>query len=170
MSLAIFKRFVNNLPKRTVFIFDLDLTIWDCTIEEDLHIREKEIKNYVKPERNLILTYLQERGHEINIGSRSSEPKLCKKYLELLFPNIRFNNMQIYPTPEFKRKHVDAIFSGRNVSDFYFFDDELNILEDLRKQYPKHANIFHTPNGVSYDTFKQQAKKSPRWPEPLMFK
>ena len=34
MSLAIFKRFVNNLPKRTVFIFDLDLTIWDCTIED----------------------------------------------------------------------------------------------------------------------------------------
>ena len=154
MSISLFKKFVDSLPKRKIFIFDLDKTIWDCTIEEDLYITENEIKMYVKPERHSILTYLQEKGHEINIGSRSSEPELCKKYLKMLFPNIKFNNMQIYPTPEFKRKHVNAIFSGRDISDFYFFDDELNILEDLKKAYYPYANIFHTPNGVSYDTFK----------------
>jgi hypothetical protein len=162
---VVFKRFINALPKKKIFIFDLDKTIWDCTIEEDLHIRENEIINYIKPERYSILNYLQEKGHEINIGSRSSEPELCKKYLTMFFPNIKFNSIQIYPTSESKRKHVDAIFSGRNVSDFYFFDDELNILEDLKKQHPKHANILHTPNGVSYETFRQR-----KYVESLMFK
>ena len=38
-------------------------------------------------------------------------------------PNIKFNNMQIYPTPAFKRKHVDAIFKDREVENFYFFDE-----------------------------------------------
>ena len=100
-----------------------------------------------------MLTHLQELGHEINIGSRSTEPEECKKHLKKLFPNIKFNNMQIYPTPAFKRKHVNAIFKDRPVENFYFFDDELHILKDLEKGYPGKANIFHTPKGLFYETF-----------------
>ena len=72
-------------------------------------------------ERHYMLTHLQELGHEINIGSRSAEPEECKKHLKKLFPNIKFNNMQIYPTPTFKRKHVDAIFKDRPVEKLLFF-------------------------------------------------
>jgi hypothetical protein len=103
-----------------------------------------------------MLTHLQELGHELNIGSRSSEPEICKKYLKNLFPNIVFNNMQIYPTPEFKRTHVDAIFAGRKIKDFYFFDDELPILKDLEIAYPEKAHIFHTPKGLLYETFAEK--------------
>ena len=31
----IFKKWCRTIPTPSVFIFDLDLTIWDCTIEED---------------------------------------------------------------------------------------------------------------------------------------
>ena len=103
-----------------------------------------------------MLTHLQEKGHILNIGSRSSEPEKCKQHLKRLFPNIKFKNMQIYPTPQFKRKHVDAIFKDRQVEDFYFFDDELHILKDLEKGYPGKAHIFHTPTGLLYETFKQK--------------
>ena len=67
--------------------------------------------------------------------------------------------MQIYPTPAFKRKHVDAIFKDRKVENFYFFDDELHILKDLEKGYPGKANIFHTPKGLFYETFNNNEKK-----------
>ena len=149
----IFRRWVNHIPIPSVFIFDLDLTMWDFTVETDTHIRAKDIVNYSPKERHYMLTHLQELGHELNVGSRSSEPEKCKQHLKSLFPNITFNNMQIYPTPDFKRNHVDAIFAGRKVTDFYFFDDELHILKDLEIAYPGKAHIFHTPKGVLYETF-----------------
>ena len=155
----LFRRWICTVPVPSIFIFDLDLTMWDFTVETDTHIKSDEIFNYSPKERHYILTHLQELGHEINIGSRSSEPEICKKYLKRLFPNIIFNNMQIYPTPEFKRKHVDTIFAGRKVTDFYFFDDELPILKDLEIAYPGKAHIFHTPKGVLYETFQQKNKK-----------
>ena len=40
-------------------------------------------------------------------------------------------------------------------ADFYFFDDELHILKDLKVAYPGKAHIFHTPKGVLYETFQQ---------------
>ena len=149
----IFRRWVNQIPIPSVFIFDLDLTVWDCTIEEDKFINNHNIYDYVPKERHYMLTHLQELGHKLNVGSRSSEPEKCKQHLKSLFPNITFNNMQIYPTPDFKRNHVDAIFAGRKVTDFYFFDDELHILKDLEIAYPGKAHIFHTPKGVLYETF-----------------
>ena len=129
----IFKKWCRTIPTPSVFIFDLDLTIWDCTIEEDDFVNNNNIQKYVPSERHYMLTHLQDLGHELNIGSRSTEPIECKKHLKKLFPNIKFNNMQIYPTPAFKRKHVDAIFKDREVENFYFFDDELHILKDLEK-------------------------------------
>ena len=151
----LFRKWICTIPVPSTFIFDLDLTIWDFTVEEDTHIKSDEIFNYSPKERHYILTHLQELGHEINIGSRSSEPEICKKYLKRLFPNIIFNNMQIYPTPEFKRQHVKAIFKDREITKFYFFDDELPILKDLEVAYPGKANIFHTPKGLLYETFEQ---------------
>ena len=155
----IFRRWVNHITVPSVFIFDLDLTMWDFTVETDTHIKSDEIFRYSPKERHYMLTHLQELGHEINIGSRSSEPEICKKYLKRLFPNIIFNNMQIYPTPEFKRQHVTAIFKDREITKFYFFDDELPILKDLEVAYPGKANIFHTPEGLLYETFQQKNKK-----------
>ncbi len=152
----IFRKWISKIPKPSVFIFDLDLTMWDFTVEEDKHIQPQNIMDYSPKERHYMLTHLQDLGHELNIGSRSTEPEICKKYIKSLFPNITFNNIQIYPTPEFKRKHVDAIFNDRPVVDFYFFDDELNILKDLEIAYPGKAHIFHTPKGLLYETFLEK--------------
>jgi hypothetical protein len=152
----LFKKWICTIPVPSIFIFDLDLTLWDFTVEEDEHIKSNEIFDYSPKERHYMLTHLQELGHELNIGSRSSEPEICKKHLKLLFPNIIFNNMQIYPTPEFKRNHIDAIFKDREITDFYFFDDELNILKDIEIAYPGKAHIFHTPTGLLYETFEQK--------------
>ncbi len=152
----LFRKWLSTVPSSSNFIFDLDLTIWDCTIEEDKFVNDSNIHDYVPKERHYMLTHLQEMGHILNIGSRSSEPEKCKQHLKRLFPNIKFKNMQIYPTPQFKRKHVDAIFKDRQVEDFYFFDDELHILKDLEKGYPGKAHIFHTPTGLLYETFKQK--------------
>ena len=78
----IFKKWCQTIPRPSVFIFDLDLTIWDCTIEEDDFVNNNNIQNYVPPERHYMLTQLQDLGHELNIGSRSSEPVECQKHLK----------------------------------------------------------------------------------------
>ncbi len=43
----IFRQWVNQIPIPSVFIFDLDLTVWDCTIEEDKFINNDNIYDYV---------------------------------------------------------------------------------------------------------------------------
>ena len=152
----LFRKWICTIPVPSIFIFDLDLTMWDFTVEKDKHIKFNDIFNYSPKERHYMLTHLQELGHELNIGSRSSEPEICKRYLKRLFPNIVFNNMQIYPTPIYKRQHVEAIFKEREITNFYFFDDELPILKDLEIAYPGKAHIFHTPSGLLYETFEQK--------------
>jgi len=149
-----FKRFIFNLKEKKLFMFDLDKTLWDCTVEEDLHIRNNKIFYHTPKERHYMLTHIQEAGHEINISSRSSEPEVCKEFLRRLFPNIIFNSMQIFPTPENKQEHIKNILNGREINDFLIFDDELPILQDIKKTYPE-CSIFHTPNGFCYETFEE---------------
>jgi hypothetical protein len=151
----IFKQWVSNFKEPQVFIFDLDKTLWDCKVEHKKEIKGMDIFQYTPKERHYMLTYIQDKGHEINIGSRSSEPEKCKDFLRYLFPNIHFNNIQIFPTPEFKQNHVKNILNGRDINEFIFFDEEHNILQDLKKTYPQ-CTIFHTPNGLYYETFNEQ--------------
>ena len=49
-----------------------------------------------------MLTLFKDLGHDLIIGSRSTEPEECQIHVKNLFPNIKFNDKQIYPTPTFK--------------------------------------------------------------------
>ena len=42
----LFRRWINQIPVPSVFIFDLDLTMWDFTVETDTHIQERNIIDY----------------------------------------------------------------------------------------------------------------------------
>ena len=110
----IFKKWCLTVPTPSVFIFDLDLTIWDCTIEEDDFVNNNNIQNYVPPERHYMLTHLQDLGHELNIGSRSTEPIECKKHLKKLFPNSHsghFKNVQNPKMPPtFNLQNMSSLF------------------------------------------------------------
>ena len=99
----LFRRWICTIPVPSIFIFDLDLTLWDFTVEEDKYIKSKDIFNYSPKERHYMLTHLQELGHELNIGSRSSEPEICKRYLKRLFVTRFFFHLEpaalVPPTP-----------------------------------------------------------------------
>ena len=86
----LFRRWINQIPVPSVFIFDLDLTMWDFTVETDTHIQERNIIDYSPKERHYMLTHLQELGHELNIGSRSSEPEICKNIFKKLISKYCF--------------------------------------------------------------------------------
>lgn len=150
----IFKQWVNRLPEKHIFIFDLDKTLWNCTIDHNANITPKDIYDHCPKERHYMLTHIQEKGHELNISSRSNEPDKCKVLLRYLFPNITFNNIQIFPTPKTKREHVSNIINGRDINNFIVFDEEIHILEDLKKIYPG-CQVFHTINGLRYETFEK---------------
>ena len=138
-------------PTRQFFLFDLDRTLWDYTVEFQQHIDPQEAVKYVPPERVLILKAIQDAGHYIGICSRSKEEQKCKQLLALAYPDIVFQSLQIYPTSEYKDTHVvRALGPGRHR--FHFFDDEKYIMDHLKTLHPL-ARFYHTPNGLSEETF-----------------
>ena len=145
------------------FIFDLDRTLWDFTVETSPNIKLREITNYVHRDRSLILKTIKEEGHTINIASRSKEPNKCLNMLEAAFPNIHFTNKQIFYTDNYdKQPHIHNIMQQSHLPDihsytdwdfFFLFDDEKYIIDDIGSKY-KLNRCFHTPNGLHYGTFK----------------
>jgi len=149
--------------KRRNFIFDLDKTLWDFTVETSPSISLHDIKNYVHRDRRPILKTIKDEGHLLNIASRSKNPTKCLQFLDAAFPDIHFTSKQIFFTPiESKQRHIDSIFVDTHEFDlhtnnpwdpFYFFDDEGKIINDIEQKY-KLKHCFHTPNGLHYGTFK----------------
>ena len=151
-----------NQHKRKTFIFDLDKTLWDYTVEYCPSIGVKDIHNYIHSSRLPILQMIQGEGHSLNIASRSKEPAICNKLLSSAFPNIHFKSKHIFFTKyENKRAHINRILHETNEYDehshqaddfFYFFDDEKKIIDDTNLTY-KSKVCFHTPMGLHYGTF-----------------
>ena len=151
-----------NQHKRKTFIFDLDRTLWDFTVEYCPSIGVKDIHNYIHSSRQPILQTIQGDGHSLNIASRSKEPAICQRLLREAYPSIHFSSNQIFYTPfEHKRLHINNILretgeydehSYRPEDFFYFFDDEKKIIDDTTRAY-KSKFCFHTPLGLHYGTF-----------------
>jgi hypothetical protein len=151
-----FYRFLKmNRHKRMNFIFDLDRTLWDFTIEYSPTIKCKDVKqNYIHASRPIILKTLQDEGHILNVASRSKVPNTCCFFLDVVYPEITFLDKQIFYTPEEdKQEHLENILGLNVVYPFYFFDDEKTIM-DRAKDKNKLCHGFHTPNGLNFDTFK----------------
>ena len=151
-----FHRFLKlNQHHRMNFIFDLDRTLWDYTVEQSRTIKYKDVeKNYIHASRPIILKTLQDEGHKLNIASRSSKPHVCCFLLHAIFPEINFSNKQIFYTPEKdKQEHFENILGFDISKTFYFFDDEIKIIQRA-KEKNKTSHCFYTPNGLNFETFK----------------
>jgi len=116
-------------------IFDLDRTLWKCTIEYHPKIKKPPIHK----ETLEVLSYLQNNGCSLNIASRSSEIDKCNYYLDTLFPNIHFDKRAIYPTPNTKLEHIWDI--GAIDGNFIMFDDEAHILNSIKAVFPECITI-----------------------------
>ena len=147
-----FKQFLRNIARDRKIIFDLDETIWQCTIEYEPNITLNRVRASVNPETYKILQGFQSNGNSLNIASRSSEPDKCKYYINNLFPEIKFDNISIYPTPEFKVSHIQECYNNNTPTDFIMFDDEKNILDNLKYTYPK-SLPFHCTKSLHYKMF-----------------
>ena len=116
-------------------IFDLDRTLWRCTIEYHPRIWRPPIHK----ETREVLSFLQKEGYSLNIASRSAQPAKCNYFLDTLFPNIHFDRRAIYPTPLSKFEHIWDL--GAQDGNFIMFDDEKHILQDLKRSFPKSKTI-----------------------------
>ena len=132
---------------RRKIIFDLDRTLWKCTVEYQPRIRLPP----VNPETKNVLLYLQQQGYSLNIASRSSEPEKCRKFIKKLFPKIKFDKYAIYPSEKNKLNHIlDLNCQDGN---FMIFDDEEKILQDIKKVYPL-AVCVRCTQPLAWDTLK----------------
>ena len=121
-------------------IFDLDRTLWRATVESHPHL--KNPKPF--PGTNDTLTLLQEH-YSLNIASRSSKPNRCHHFLNLCFPQIHFDQIEIFPAPH-KRTHIQNILGFQYHHPFFFIDDEKHILDDISKTWTNSNIIWRHPN------------------------
>jgi len=149
---------INKLSKKTKFIFDLDKTIWDCTIEYTPKITLDQVHNKINPDAFKILRILQENDFSLNIASRSSEPEKCRFFINECFNDINFDNISIYPTPEYKNNHIQDCYLNQVPENFIMFDDEKNILDNLNKNY-KNCIPIHCKTPLNFQTFMHLDKK-----------
>ena len=116
-------------------LFDLDRTLWKCTVEYHPKLKMP----YVYEETKEVLAHLQDKGYSMNITSRSSEPEKCHYFLDTLFPKIHFDRRAIYPTRFNKLKHIADVRASNGK--FIMFDDEKHILDTVSKMYPEALTI-----------------------------
>jgi hypothetical protein len=116
-------------------IFDLDRTLWRCTIEYHPRIRKLPIHR----ETQAVLSHLQNNGYSLNIASRSAEPEKCHIFLDTYFPNIHFDKKAIYPTPYTKLEHIWALDAQNG--HFIMFDDEIDILKSIKYIFPESITV-----------------------------
>ena len=128
-------------------IFDLDRTLWRCTVEYHPRLKRPPIHK----ETHEILNSLQQKGYSLNIASRSLEPKKCNYFLDKFFPNITFDHRAIYYTPRTKFEHLYDI--GITNGEFVMFDDEVHILKDIKRTFPESSTIL-CEHVLKWDTIK----------------
>ena len=113
-------------------VFDLDRTLWPCTVEYHPRLRMPQSNAYP------VLKRLRDDGHPLAIASRSAHPARCRYFLRTLFPDITFEHCLIYPTPRSKVSHLCAMGPPY---DFVLFDDELDILRDVKRAFPQCTTV-----------------------------
>jgi len=123
---------------RRKIIFDLDRTLWKCTVEYHPRLHLPPVYNETKD----VLLHLQNLGYSLNIASRSAEPDKCNEFLDNLFPQIVFAKRAIYPSPVGKLNHILDL--GCQDGNFIMFDDEAHILEKVKKVYPLSTRVICT--------------------------
>ena len=112
-------------------IFDLDRTLWSCTVE--YHPRLQRPRSTARP----VLAWFQSQGHPMSVVSQSTEPAKCRSFVQALFPDIAFQHIIVYPAPD-KTSHVRAVGPP---FDFIAFDDDEHVLTQYRDHYPRCTTV-----------------------------
>lgn len=141
-----FSQFLKVIGKNKKVILGLDKTLWQCTIEQNPNITIQDVKKHVHPNTYEILHRFQKNGNSLNIASRSTEPDKCLYFMNELFPNIKFDNISLYPSPEFKLTHIQDCYknNAKQPNDFILIDDNKHILDKALQTYPNCLPILST--------------------------
>jgi hypothetical protein len=128
------------------FFFDLDETLWNCTIEYQPNITEHQVKSKTNPKIVEILKTLNQFGCPLNIVSRGGLPYLSRQFIPICFPGITFQQIEIFPTANSKLPHLIRCGVDR-YEKFYYFDDEQPLINIIKPYYPN-ATLIHCPTGI----------------------
>lgn len=153
------RRIVNRIDKKFKFVFDLDETIWQHTVEKSPDLSKEYVETTIHKDVYPILETLQDEGFSLNIASRSYTPERCNHYLSHLFPNIEFDKKEIFFTAHYKNFHINNIYGLSDERKYFImFDDEKNILDHLRKLHP-FSYLIHCPHSINEKTFEKLERK-----------
>ena len=149
---------------KSVFVFDLDFTLWDaggtwcdCTMPPyknvNNHIEDfngSKIQLYADVIK--ILESLKQQGKTIAVASRTNAPNIAREFLERF--NIRqyIDIEEIYPRG--KTAHLSKIMEQTNASeeDIVFFDDEMRNISDVSRMGIESVYI---NSGLTFKVLKQ---------------
>lgn len=129
--------------QKTLFVFDLDFTLWDaagtwcdCTVPPYEKVNSHVIDGdggqiILYDDVDSILNELKQAGKMIASASRTTAPEIAKQLLELFDIRHFFALEEIYP--DCKLTHLNRIkeLSGVAFSEMVFFDDEYRNIRDV---------------------------------------
>ena len=71
------------------------------------------------------------------------------------FPDVRFENVLVYHTQQYKIRHVrDLVDYGKIENDFIMFDSDREILDNIKENYPESRSYWVKKN-LNYSVFNQ---------------
>lgn len=157
MSLMDVHRFLGHIRhKKHYFLFGLNDTLLKKPIYK---ILDSDIQKNIDRETIDILSNIQSDGHSINIISRMADKSMALDYLKKGFPNIKFNNIEIYTTQIYKNKHINNLINTHEIdNDFIMMDGDRTIISNAMEEFPD-AKFFYTPECVQYSTFIDKNNK-----------
>ena len=139
-----------KFPQSKKIIVGLDYTLWPFKAEYK-HFLYSELLEYNLHHVNCFLKEVNNQNLELYATSRSSCPDLSRVVLKAVYPEIKFNQIEIFSTkrPE-KLGHISNIIDNTDDS-FTVFDNDLLILEGIKKVYPNSVT-YRAPCG--FEMFK----------------
>lgn len=138
---------------RKIAILDLDGTLWNFHSGYTPYKSEKELKGLLFPEVEECLELMKLENIPIAIASASPRKDFCVDYLQILFPEIKFDFICIQNTS--KKVHFQKIKEHFEIdySQMYFFDDQENFLIEARSLG---INSIGVKGGLKVDVIKKQ--------------
>lgn len=141
-------------------VFDLDFTVWDaggvwCDClrppfrkagERVLDSADSHVRVY--DDIGWALDVLADRGVELAVASRTTQPKWARQLLELLELRHYFQYEEIYPSSKVRHFAELKSDSGYEYSEMLFFDDEFRNIEEVGELG---VRAVHVRNGFSRD-------------------
>ena len=140
-SLQKLKKLLSNGPLPSLFVFDLDYTLWsayiDCTGGPPYQLLPPSTASDTVLDRHghpislysnarSILKTLHAHKCKIGVASRSETPGWARQVLRLMFDKelIAEDTVEIYPTSKVKHFKAFRKNTGVDYSEMLFFDDE----------------------------------------------